>query len=99
MMQTSNALELCLPAVGLHQLTELKAVWHLLTERTRFDLVKVCHSAAVVVSTGDHISFALPTDLTERAANELRELCDQWQFIRPDTRSQVLQRALRSIGR
>ncbi len=98
-MPTSTEIEISLAPLALRQLSELKAIWHLLADRTRFELVQTCHSAAVVVSTGHPVTFKLPSDLSERESHELRELADQWQFVRVSTHAALLTTAKRSIGR
>lgn len=98
-MPTAAKMTLTLNATALNQLTKIRDAWSVLPEASRETAVRSAHSAAVVVSNGHRTDFALPEDMTEREERALRELCDQWQFLRLDARQQITAALLRTVAK
>lgn len=98
-MQTSMKLTLTLNATALNQLTKIRDAWGVLPESARETAVRSAHSAAVIVATGHKTAFELPAELDERGDLALRELCEQWQYLRLEARQQITAALLRTVAK
>lgn len=83
------------------QLTAIRRVWTRLTIPTKQHMIRDCQMSAMVVAKGYPINIDLVEErdyFDDEALAELKDFIDTWQYVHPDTRTEVAAAALRSVG-